>query len=105
MRSVSSAPSWVDQVAGDDVAAVQSLDQAPQHHRLAGADLAGDDDEALVARDAVLEVGLGAPVLLAREVELRVGVELEGLAAQPVEGLVHDRQKSTRMRPISSVSR
>ena len=56
---------------------------------LAGADFAGDDDEAFVARDAVLQVGLGAPVLLAAEEEVGVGVELERLARQPVERFVH----------------
>ena len=68
---------------------MQAVDQAAQDHRLAGADLAGDDDEAFVARHAVLQIGLGAAVLLAAEVESGVGVELEGLAAQPVEGFVH----------------
>ena len=82
-----------DQVADDDIAAVQAVDQRAQHRRLAGADLAGDDDEPLVARHAVLEIGAGAAVLLAAEVEAGVGVELERLAAQPVEAFVHGSER------------
>ncbi len=78
-------------MAGDDGALLETVEQAAQHRRLAGTDLAGDDDEAFVARDAVLEVRFGAPVLLAAEEEVRVGIELERVAAQAVEGFVHFR--------------
>ena len=67
------------------------LEQAAHHRRLAGADLAGDDDEAFVLVQAVFEVRHRAPVLPAAEEERRVGIELEGLAGEPVEGFVHER--------------
>jgi hypothetical protein len=88
-KRVFSAQLGGDQVPGDHVAAVQAFYQRPQHHGLAGADFTRDDDETLVARNAVLQVGLGTPVLLAGEVEIGVGVELEGLAGQAIEGFVH----------------
>src|SRR6185312_2810898 len=58
-----------DELADDDVAAAEAVEQTSQNRRLARADLAGDDDEALVAHHPVIEVGLGTLVLLAAVVE------------------------------------
>jgi hypothetical protein len=62
-----------DQIGSRDRVGVHAVEQAPHDGGLAGADLAGDDDEAFVAQQAVLQVGLGAPVLLAAEVEAGSG--------------------------------
>src|SRR5689334_3776557 len=66
-----------EKLTGDDVCLLEAVEQAAQDRRLASANLAGDDDEAFIAGDAVFEVGLRALVLLARVVEVRVGIELE----------------------------
>ena len=78
-----------DELRRDDLARVELVEQAAHDRRLAGADLAGDDDEAFVLVQPVLEVCDGAPVLPAAEVERRIGIELERLAGQAVEGFVH----------------
>ena len=78
-----------DQLGGHHLAGVQALEQAPNDRGLAGADFARDDDEALVAEHAVLEVSLGALMLLAAEIKGRIGVELKRLARQPIVGFVH----------------
>ena len=78
-----------DEVAGDHLLRVELVEQAAHDRGLAGADVAGDDDESFVLVQAVLEVGHGAPVLPAAEVERRVRIELEGLARESVEGFVH----------------
>ena len=54
-----------DQLADVYVGVAQRVEQTGQDGRLAGADLAGDDDEALVARNAVLQVRLRPAMLLA----------------------------------------
>ena len=56
----------------------QMLDQG----RLAGADLAGDGDEALALRQAVAEIGHRLAVGAALEPEARVGRQLERLPGQ-----------------------
>ena len=76
-------------MADHDIAAVQAVEQAAQHGGLAGTNFAGDDDEAIIAQHAVLQVGLGTAMLLAAEVEVGVWVELERLASQPVKRFVH----------------
>ena len=43
-----------DELRGDDLVAVELLEQAAHDRRLAGADLAGDDDEAFALVEAVL---------------------------------------------------
>ena len=60
-----------DELRGDDLLAVELLEQAAHDRRLAGADLAGDDDEALALIEPVLEVGERALVPAAAEVERR----------------------------------
>ena len=74
---------------GDDLGGVELLEEAPHDRRLAGADLAGDDDEPLALVEPVLEVRERALVAPAAVVERRIGVELEGLAGEPEEGFVH----------------
>lgn len=76
-------------IADDDIAAVQAVQQPTQQRGLAGTDLAGDDDETVIAQHAIVKVGLGPAVLLATEVEVGIRAELEGLAAQPVKGFIH----------------
>jgi len=57
--------------------------------RLARADLAGDDHEALALREAIAEVGQRLAVRLALEIECGVGCELEGSSLKPVEVVEH----------------
>ena len=78
-----------DEVTDHHLAAAQAFQQAAQQRRLAGANLTGDDDETIIAQYAIVEIGLGAPVLLAAEIEIWIRVELERLAGQTVEGFVH----------------
>src|SRR5262249_42905804 len=77
------------QLRGDQPAGIDLFQQASHQRRLAGADLASDDDEAFALVDAVLQVGEGALVAAASVEERRIGVELEGLAGEPEESLVH----------------
>ena len=78
-----------DELRGDDLARIELLEQAAHDRRLAGADLAGDDDEAFALVQPVLEIGEGALVAPAAEVERRIGIELERFARQPEERFVH----------------
>ena len=79
-----------DQVRRLHTLGVKAFQQVAHDGGLAGADIAGDDDEAFVLVHAVLEVGHGAAMLLAAEIELRIGIELERLAGQAIEGLIHE---------------
>jgi hypothetical protein len=79
----------VDDVGGDDLVGGQAVEQVAHQRGLAGTDFAGDDDEALALRQAVLEVGHGALVALAAEEEVRIGAQLEGLGGKSVVSLVH----------------
>src|SRR6185312_9245690 len=78
-----------DELRRDELVAIEVLEEVAHQRRLPGADLAGDDDEALALVDAVLEVRERALVAATAEVERRIGIELERLAGQPVEGFVH----------------
>ena len=78
-----------DDLRRHDGAHVEFLEQRAHQRRLAGADLAGDDQEALALVHAVLQVRKGARVPLAPEVEGRIGTQLEGLAGQAIEFFVH----------------
>jgi hypothetical protein len=64
----------------------QRLDQ----QRLAGADVARDDDESLRLLEPVTQVRHGALVRAARVQEAQIGCELEGLAGEAVEAAIHD---------------
>jgi len=66
--------------------------------RLAGADLAGDGDEALALREAVAQIGHRLLVRPAVEPEARVRGQLEGLPAQAIMLGVHS-QISVRTSP------
>ena len=93
-RRVSSASSCVlTKVAANTFSWIEALEQATYYRGLSRAHLAGDDDEPLVLMDAVLEICGCTPVLLAAEIERRVGIELEGLAGQAIERLVHFLEK------------
>ena len=63
----------------------------PDQRRLARADVAGDDDEALALREAVAEIGHRGAMGLALEPEARVRRQLEGAIAEPVVAVVHAR--------------
>ena len=78
-----------DELRRDELVAVDVLEQVAHDRRLAGADFAGDDDEALALVEPILQVGERALVPAAAEVERRIGVELERLARQVIEGFVH----------------
>ena len=76
-RGVGVGPELREEVAGE--------------RRLAGAHLAGDQDEAAALAPAELEVGEGLGVPVGEVEVLRVGSEVEGLLAEAVPGLVHGR--------------
>ncbi len=68
----------------------QLLQQAAQHRRLAGADLAGELDEAAGLADAVGEMRERLRVPLAQVEVARVRRDRERLFVQPEEARVHD---------------
>ena len=70
-------------------AGLDALEQRAAERRLAGADLAGDRDEALAVLDAVEQVGERLAVRVGEEEVSGVGREREGLLAQAVELGVH----------------
>ena len=78
---------------GNDFVLIETLKHATDNCRLAGPDLAGNDDESLVLMHAVFEVRSSPPVLLAGEIERRIRVELERLAGQPIECFIHTLEK------------
>ena len=85
-RSISSASRCVlTSCAATDFRAIELLEEAADDRRLAGADFAGDDDEAFALVEPVLQICKRALVPAAAEEERRIGVELKGLAGQPVE--------------------
>ena len=69
---------------------VEPLEERAQQRRLAGADLAGEDDEALALADAVDELGQRFAVARRLEEELRIRRGTEWCLAEPVELEVHD---------------
>ena len=69
----------------DDLFAVELLEQTAHDRRLAGTDLAGDDDETLALIEPVLQIRERALVPAAAEEERGIGIELEGLAGQAVD--------------------
>ena len=69
--------------------AVDRGHQMADQGRLAGADLAGDDDEALALGEAVAEIGHRLAVRAAVEPEARIGGQLEGLSGEAVTIGVH----------------
>src|SRR2546430_11955199 len=84
---------------------VEPLEERAQQRRLAGADLAGQDDEALALADPVDELGQRLAVARRLEEELRIRRGTEWCLAEPVELEVHDiylpaadrDRKSTRL--------
>ena len=72
-----------DDLRGHDGLAIELLEQRAHQRGLAGADLAGDDDEALALVDAVLQVRQRAAVALAAEVEAGSGLSWNGLPERP----------------------
>jgi hypothetical protein len=77
------------ELRGDEPRRIDLREEVAHQRRLPGADLAGDDDEALALVQPVLQVGEGALVAAAAEEEGGIRIELEGLARQPEEGFVH----------------
>ena len=71
---------------------VELLEQRAADRRLAGADVAGEDDEAFRAADRLQQAGDGLVVRLAAVEEARVGREREGRLYEAVELLVHRRR-------------
>jgi hypothetical protein len=72
-------------LCGNDLLRIELLEQAAHDRCLAGADFAGDNDEAFALIEPVLEIGKRALVPAAAEEERGIRVELEGLAGQPIE--------------------
>ena len=70
--------------------AIEAAQQRLQQRRLARPDLAGDDDEAGVAFDAVAQVAERLPVDPARVQVVGVGAERERPLAKVVEAFIHD---------------
>ena len=68
---------------------IDLLEQRAAQRRLAGADVAGDDDEALAAPDGVLQQVERVAVRLAAVEILRVRRQAERLLREPVIAFVH----------------
>ncbi len=68
-------------------------EEVPQHGRLAGADVAGDADEAARLRQAEAQMRQGVGVLARQKEIARVRRQPEGRIHQPEEPLVHPRRK------------
>jgi hypothetical protein len=84
-----------------DVAALRDLlEEAPAHRRLAGADLAREQDEAAAAADAVEQVRQRLAVALAHVEITRVRRERERLLLQAEEAHVHGRENSVPRRRV-----
>ena len=75
----------------DGRVAIQPSEERLQHRRLPGADLAGDDDEAGMAFDAVAQVAERFLVHLARVQIFRVGAQREGALTKLKVSFVHGR--------------
>ena len=89
-RSRSSPSTWVEtRLIALRRGAVDIGQQMRDQGRLAGADLAGDDDEALALGEAVAQIGHRLLVGAAVEPEARVGRQLERLSGQAVSLGVH----------------
>ena len=75
----------------------QLLAQRQREHALAGAGLAGDDDERIPGGRSRFHVGLGTRVRLAQVEEARVGLRLERRFPEPegrqVHGLIRNRPR------------
>ena len=78
-----------DELCRHDLLAVELLQKTANDRRLAGADLAGNDDEALALIQPVLKISECALVPAAAEKERRIGIQLKRLTRQLVERLVH----------------
>ena len=91
VSSSSRGSSIVFTIRADGRLRVEPAQQRLQQRRLAGADLAGDDDEAGVALDAVAQVVQRLPVDAARVEVVRIRTERERTLAQFVESFVHVR--------------
>src|SRR3546814_17907669 len=83
----------------------------PDQRCLAGADIAGDDDEALALRQAIAQIGHCLPVRAAFEIESGIGRQLERASGEAIELIVHRKfplgldqkasRKPTKAEPIS----
>src|SRR5262249_61998639 len=71
--------------------AIDLLEDRTAQRRLAGADVAGDDDEALAAPDRVLQKVERVAVRLAAIEELRIRRQAERLLRESVIVFVHQR--------------
>src|SRR3546814_17774458 len=61
----------------------------PDQRCLAGADIAGDDDEALALRQAIAQIGHCLTVRAAFEIESGIGRQLERASGEAIEMIVH----------------
>jgi len=94
-------------LGGDEADRIETLPVDAGHEmadqgRLARADLAGHDDEALALGEAVAEIGHGLPVRATVEPEARVGGQLKRLPVQAVMIGVH--MTLPRARPLEGVA-
>ena len=105
MRNVSSASSCVvTTLPITMLPRLQAVEQAAQQRGLARTDLAGDDDKAVVAQHAVVQIGLGAPVLLAAEIEIPgSGLSWNGCSSDR-KGFVHGGQNCWVMLAVTEFS-
>src|SRR5215469_3511293 len=78
-----------DELGGEELGGIELGEEMADEGGLAGADLAGDDDEALALVQAVLQIGDSLLMAGGAKEEARVGAELERLAAQLVEVVIH----------------
>ena len=79
---------WIEYVGSRD-RVIERLEHRAEHHRLAGADLAGHQDYALAVLDAVLKVGEDLEQALGPEQILWIRRQAEWYVVQSVELSVH----------------
>lgn len=77
------------QLRRHQIVGLELTEQVTYQRGLAGTDLAGDDDESLAQRQAVIQVGHRPLVALGAEEKSRIGIELERFGAKAVIVFVH----------------
>src|ERR1035441_1069325 len=80
----------VEERCEGDLLGIEEIPQAFEHGSLAGANLAGEDNKALAALNAIDEVGQGFFVLRTPEQERRVRAHVKRILGEAEEGVIHN---------------
>ena len=98
LQQIFARDEWIGD-EGRECASVEVLQDRSTERGLAGADLAGEDNETFPALDPGQQLVERRSVCRAPEQEPRVGRQAERLFVQPVERFVHERCRDARPRP------